>query len=216
MLTIVESNSAEQSQDSDQVVVQDTLPYSAVYKSPQTGTMHEDALPREHRADECDKLSLQTANGSGSDSSGSESDPEAGDKAATDSESDGDVYTNVGSVQTDDKLNVTTYKHQGRAEKTTSDEISTRSRAPVPQPRLSLKSRLPDPYDYPPRRAYSMQEVSSARGERYTPDIGENDVNSEVFQDEEPDDISEEGSSNRSEEEDIVYDIPRRVTGEQC
>ena len=83
----------------------------------------------------------------------------------------------------------------------------------------SLKSRLPDPYDYPPRRALSLQyESSSSNPEKFNTmeglDIKEIRITAENI-----DPIHEELTSSvpvhnyaaQTDDEDAVYDVPRQL-----
>lgn len=91
-----------------------------------------------------------------------------------------------------------------------SDAYDTRqkAKAPVPQPRLSLKTRAPDPYDYLPKRAFTFQAESSLM---YHEIQGRQIVRSESNSADTISTSSTETFENYEQklEEDVIYDVPR-------
>ena len=160
----------------------------------------------------------QTNNASTSEVDGTDSSSDNRSEQVSDDESDGDIYTNVQyDMESMTLKEVDDQNDDTQKTRVTRDSASKPARAPVPQPRLSLKSRLPDPYDYPPRRALSLQyESHSSNPEKFNTmeglDIKEIRITAEnidPIHEELTSDIPVQNYAAQTDDEDAVYDVPR-------
>lgn len=124
-----------------------------------------------------------------------------------DTDVEDEVYANFKDSASFRTNNVETKNVQQRSKSETYD-TRPKTKAPVPQPRLSLKTRAPDPYDYLPKRAFTFQAESSFM---YHENLGRQIVRNETNSSDTSSTSSTDTFENYEQklEEDVIYDVPR-------
>jgi len=112
----------------------------------------------------------------------------------------GDSYTNVNifrAMSVEETHRADAFTTSAPPPRRAMSEI-VKGKSPVPQPRLSLRKRSFDPYDYPPKRDYSVTVGDRDRYQYNVEEEGDSDVISQVSDDME--DVSDnEHSENESD-----------------